>query len=411
MKVKLLLLFIIINYGVEAQIWKHYDVSNSSSPYNDYTRMAIDTGNAKWFVRLIGSGDKTVSFDNNLTWTVYNNVFNTTAFNCRVIRIDKKNKMWQSTLNNDAYSFDSGVWTKYNSTTTGLSLMSSINDFVVDQNNLKWFCSNLGLANYNDTVFNFFDTANSNLPFQPIYKININASNYLYIIGQDSLSIFNGSVWNSYSTPFSSVATSINTYKLACSSSNSIWLARSLSNDGLYKFENGFWINFTTSNSNLPSNSISSIAIDSDDNIWFSYAGGLAKFDGTNCVLFDTLNGFPYQNGGGVLQIDKFNNKWNCSPNGVVVFNESGVVGIEEYSKNKNLNVYPNPTKEGFTIRLNDNFEKKNILITNQLGQKIYSVDTFLDQFSIEFNNNPNGVYLLQINDGVNVYYERIVKQ
>ena len=404
-------LFIVFKTGI-AQNWKHYDTSNSSSPFNYYTRMAIDTSNVKWFVRLIGSGDKTVSFDNNLTWTVYNNIFNTTAFNCRSMHIDKKNKMWQSTLNNDAYSFDSGVWTKYNSTTTGLSLMSNINDFVVDQNNLKWFCSNLGLANYNDTVFSFFDTANSNLPFQPIYKININASNYLYIIGQDSLSIFNGSVWDSFATPFSSVATSINTYKFACSSANSIWLARSLSNDGLYKFENGFWTNFTTSNSNLPSNSISSIVIDLDDNIWFSYAGGLAKFDGVNCVLFDTLNGFPYPNGGGVLQIDKFNNKWNCSPGGVVVFNENGIVGRDDLFMNENnILIFPNPNNGKFELRSNINDRLQSLEIYNILGDRISLVNDISPLMVFDISNCPSGIYIVKVYTHEGVVCKKIIKE
>lgn len=49
-------------------------------------------------------------------------------------------------------------------------------------------------------------------------------------------------------------------------------------------------INYNSNNSELPENSIYSAQQDSEGNLWFGYANGLAKFDGINWEFFDSSN-------------------------------------------------------------------------------------------------------------------------
>jgi len=53
------------------------------------------------------------------------------------------------------------------------------------------------------------------------------------------------------------------------------------------------WIVYNTSNSGLPDNSVSAIAIDAQGNKWIGTLGGLAKFDGSSWTVYNTSNGLP----------------------------------------------------------------------------------------------------------------------
>ena len=66
-------------------------------------------------------------------------------------------------------------------------------------------------------------------------------------------------------------------------------------------FDNSGWSTYDTLNSGLPSNTVVDIAEDSEGNKWIATnyfftgsgwikEGGLAKFDGSNWIVYDTSN-------------------------------------------------------------------------------------------------------------------------
>ena len=79
---------------------------------------------------------------------------------------------------------------------------------------------------------------------------------------------------------------------------------------------------------------------------------------------------------------------------------------IEELSKNQTLLIYPNP----FTtkINLNNPLEIDNVILTNVFGQLIYLGNTIQNE---DFSKLKKGIYLLQIQKGLNKYYQKIIKE
>lgn len=77
---------------------------------------------------------------------------------------------------------------------------------------------------------------------------------------------------------------------LAIDSRNNVWIAC----EALIKFDGKNFTTFNSSNSPVPEDFIKSVAIDSQDNIWFSSSrfrlGGLVKYDGTNFTVFTPDN-------------------------------------------------------------------------------------------------------------------------
>ncbi len=86
------------------------------------------------------------------------------------------------------------------------------------------------------------------------------------------------------------------------------------------KAQNPVWINFTTSNSDLPDNTVSAIAIDNNGDAWIGTSGGLAKFDGTNFTLFNTDNSDLPHNSIMSVAVDSYNNKWIGTYQGLAKF-------------------------------------------------------------------------------------------
>ena len=65
------------------------------------------------------------------------------------------------------------------------------------------------------------------------------------------------------------------------------------------------------SNSGLPDNNVSSIAIDGSGNKWIgTWGGDLAKFDDTNWTVYNTSNSGLPNNHVSSIAIDGSGNKW-----------------------------------------------------------------------------------------------------
>jgi ligand-binding sensor domain-containing protein len=84
-----------------------------------------------------------------------------------------------------------------------------------------------------------------------------------------------------------------------------------LGDGGVAKFDGVNWTVYNTSNSGLPSNNVTSIAIDAQGKQWIGTEyGGLAKFDGVNWTVYNTSNSGLPDNDVRAIAIDGQGNKW-----------------------------------------------------------------------------------------------------
>ncbi len=89
--------------------------------------------------------------------------------------------------------------------------------------------------------------------------------------------------------------------------------------------QKALFTNYTTSNSQLPNDKVSAVAVDANDNIWAATDGGVVKFDGaTNWTIYNMSNsGFPNDY---IISIavDKNNNIWaGTDGDGVLFYNQT----------------------------------------------------------------------------------------
>ncbi|HRP60470.1 MAG TPA: T9SS type A sorting domain-containing protein, partial [Vicingus sp.] len=78
--------------------------------------------------------------------------------------------------------------------------------------------------------------------------------------------------------------------------------------------------------------------------------------------------------------------------------------------------IAPNPASNNINLLLNTTTNlSTTISILNTLGEKIYQIQTNLNtganNVSLNINNLANGVYFIQLNDGVHQQTKKLIKQ
>ena len=109
-------------------------------------------------------------------------------------------------------------------------------------------------------------------------------------------------------------------------------------------------------------------------------------------------------------------NKFGCYTTDDITIDVQYILGIENYTTEENIKIYPNPFIDRFTILNNSNINgKTEIKIINLQGQVIYK-DSFVSLVTgntFNFSNIPNGLYFIQVlnfENNINKTY-KLIKQ
>jgi ligand-binding sensor domain-containing protein len=114
------------------------------------------------------------------------------------------------------------------------------------------------------------------------------------IFGQPSLRTKGSRKYNSPINNFGLVNTTVSTIpgnSIICSvtdNKGNIWIGTEF--DGLVKFDGTNWVQYNSHNSNLPDNTVYSLAVDINNAVWVGTRGGLARFKGTSCIVYSSSN-------------------------------------------------------------------------------------------------------------------------
>lgn len=132
-----------------------------------------------------------------------------------------------------------------------------------------------------------YTTSNSSIPDNYVGGIAFNKNGMAWMACQ-GLSAFNGSQWRNYD---------ITTLGLAVDSKGNIWCASDLFGGSVTKFDGSKSTQYNSSNSGLPSDWVTAIAVDKNDVVYAgcTYGMTLGRFDGTTwTTLPPDTNSFGY---------------------------------------------------------------------------------------------------------------------
>ncbi|WP_340111267.1 T9SS type A sorting domain-containing protein [Maribellus mangrovi] len=320
--------------------------------------------------------------------------------------------------NSSIYSFDGKQWRKI--TTLGYGEISSL---AIDKNNNKWIAKagSDGLYKIIQDSCIQFTPQNSELVYDHVDQVvsdnegNIwvaNSGNYSGLISADLVLMkidgdnwdvhFSGtgtwallnigidsheSLWvqqlfalNKLDTVSDSWTEQINIGSLdaqeyphfyAVEGERKIWCSRrlKLQEKGIAVYENSNWIYYTTSNSELPSNTVNQIAIDADGTKWIATENGLASLK-----LATSLS-------------------------------------MELSAEEQSFSFYPNPTNDFLILKIPQKMQNYTVEIVNINGQVLQSYNLNSNEKRLNVSNLTVGVYLLRIQSDEHQVLKKFVKQ
>jgi ligand-binding sensor domain-containing protein len=197
--------------------------------------------------------------------------------------LDKTGKLWVGSLDNGVSRFDGTLWTHYN-TGNGF-LNNSVWDIYEDHQGNIWFGTGGGVTKYNGSTWESL-TRDDGLPTDTIRAISQDDYDNMWF-GTDSsqIAIYNGADFTIYTAAHK--IPDINTWCIK--EINDTMYAGGDLGIVSYSYKTA-WTNYVKSS--MPSDTIQTILVDRDDNLWLGTWGkGLARYDGKNWNNIDQAGG------------------------------------------------------------------------------------------------------------------------
>jgi ligand-binding sensor domain-containing protein len=290
-----------------------------------------------------------------------------------------------------------GLYNIINGSVSNLS-NNGVLSITVDDNNTLWYGGLEGFFMRGDEGFNWFNPSNSGILPGIYTDVDIDRNNIKWIACLFSgLSSFDGENWETFTMsnsdiPFETIWT------VATDTNNIVWIG----GWGIASYDGTEWQHYNKDNSEIPSNYVNNIAIDKTNVLWIGTDNGMASFDGVNWETFTVKNsGIPF-NTVKQIEIDSHNNKWIATQRGLGVYNNEGVT-LNVYNKsisNKNkFWVSPNPAGSFFTIHNNSLKSSiiKNVLIYSASGKLVSKLINISLGDRISTSGLNSGIYLIEL--------------
>ncbi len=162
---------------------------------------------------------------------------------------------------------------------------NAINDLAMDSNGNLWIASTKGLIKYDGENWELFNQDNSELSNSYLSCVATEDNGDIWVAGYDFISRFDGSDFEN----FNSGNSNFNGWKVSGLqiADGIVWAA---SEFGLFKYESASWSRYGTTNSNIPSDKVLSLEIDSENAVWVGAEEGLAKYNGESWETFNSDN-------------------------------------------------------------------------------------------------------------------------
>jgi ligand-binding sensor domain-containing protein len=307
--------------------WKVYNKSNSDLPDDKVNSITIDSSGNKWLSILTDGWSGNGYYDgagvaklDDTGWTIYshsNTGLPEKQFYgswVQSIAIDTLGNKWIGKYGSGISKFDDRVWKNYSRSNSSLP-NDTINAIEIDSIGNIWIATFNGLSKFDGVNWTVYNTSNSELPSNIIYTVAIDKLGQKWIGTKDGLALFDDIKWTIYNN--------ITWVSSICFDDiGNKWIGTS--GNGVYKFVNQKWVNYTVFNSGLPSNWVSNIISDNSGNVWFCIPkegkGCLAKFNGNAWLKYNTSNTGISDSDVMTMLIDESGRKWVGTNIGLFLF-------------------------------------------------------------------------------------------
>lgn len=253
-------------------------------------------------------------------WQIYNDENTGTPINSTsTLAIDAQGNKWFGTSNGEVIRFDGINWKVFNSNNSGLPGGHRISSIAIDSLDNIWigtsFALNapgVGLLKYDNVNWTLYNVSNSGLQNNTVTCLAVDKSGSIWVgTWGGGVTKFDGIHWTT-------LAPGKNIHSIAVDDQNNIWFSTS---QEIVKYDHREMIKYGYSQTIIPyyngNGGITSIGFDTQGNKWFGIsedfdsgaAGGVTKFNDKNWTNYTPTNSdLPY--GVHSIALDKLGNLW-----------------------------------------------------------------------------------------------------
>ncbi|MFK7971810.1 MAG: T9SS type A sorting domain-containing protein [Bacteroidia bacterium] len=352
-----LLAFALISFSwIWAQTWEHFTESNSDIPQDRVSALSFDQDGLLW----VGTTSRGLSTFDGTNWSR----FDTAALPdiCAVGITDisvspVSNDVWVVAQNSCGilqYERGLSAWVQH-----GILFNYGPRSVDIDDRGAVWIGNeaNGGLFRYDGTDFTNFTENNSDNPNDYVYAVGIIDNDRRWIAGTHGIGLMDDQAdWISFDHDDYGPPAFIIFGDVVVQNDSISWFSH---RKGLlrYNMNQDSWQSYDETNSPIPLATCRAITnemvIDKQGNIWMGSCGGLLKFDGTTWTVFNTSNSGIPSNSLTDIAIDDQQNIWiGLLDKGLAVYRPDQATSLEEPLQHEALQVsiYPNPAATVFEV-------------------------------------------------------------
>jgi hypothetical protein len=345
-------------------ILQNYNSSNSPLPFNTVRCIAIQSQN-KWF----GTDAGLASFDG-INWQIFTNTNSPLTDNdIRALKVQNDSVIWIGTMQGGLYKKTNNTWINYNESNSGLH-DNLVRGIEIDSTGAIWLATSEGVSKFDGQNWQLWNIANSGLLTNNITDIRTGFLNekfvgtinggLLYFDNQENLVMH--SIVESGLPDNSSLGIDID-------STGQPWFATPAAGLVTDWGNGGPWERWNMSNSPIPTNGLTCIAINQEDQRIFmgTELFGIIIKKGDIWFTYNQENiGLPEDHITAIAH-ETSSIKWIGTFNHGVVRIEENTVSIIERLPNK-IEIYPTILKTGEVINVNSASTLESVHIINQYG-------------------------------------------
>lgn len=339
--------------------WQVFQTGSSGLPDNDIRALAVDDSGTVWIGTLSGLA----AYDDG-SWSVYNTGNSGMPENyVRSLALAPQGGIWVGTVGGLAWFDGDATWHVYNDTPSSHNglVLPGVNIASLNARSDGLLCIgtvNAGFTYLTDTSVTVYNTFSNGLPDNTALGVGIDSQGWRW---------------------------------LACPAGALLHHAGD--------FIGGAWVQYSTLNSMLPSNSLTSIVVDGQDRkIIGNLSSGLTIFQG-----FSSFTTFTMQNsdlpGNEVLSLalDGQGRVWVGTSNGGAA-RFSYAVGVEEGpSEGAPPVVFPIPASDEVFVRMPEGWSSGTFRLTDALGRPLAAGDLAMGTTRIDLGAFAPGMLLLEL--------------
>lgn len=202
----------------------------------------------------------------------------------KALSIDRNNCLWLIPQSGGLFKYDGENWQQINKANTRFPT-NSFNDLAFDSDNNMWLAtSDYGIIKFDGVAWKIFKQS---LKTNHVKLIEVDKNDNVWAaLDQSGITKFDGEAWTSFTTGNSEIPSDI-VSSITVDSQNRLWIGA----NALVKLEDDNWTIYNPSNSDFRGK-VTSISADQQNNIWIGTFGGMGvyKFDGNNWVNYSAFD-------------------------------------------------------------------------------------------------------------------------